>query len=206
MTETAHILHHATPRSLVLLDEIGRGTSTFDGLAIAWSVVEHLVGRSGGVPRTVFATHYHELTELAVTEPGVVNARMAVRETGGSVVFTHRVEPGSADRSYGIHVARLAGVPSEVLRRAEEILRNLERDEFGGDGLPRRARSARGARPRRPEAPLFPPYPSREEAEASPDPAFAEVLAEIRLRDPVQTTPLEALRLLAEWKRRLGEG
>lgn len=204
MTETAHILHHATARSLVLLDEIGRGTSTFDGLAIAWSVVEQLLATPGGTPRTIFATHYHELTELAVTADGVVNCRMSVRETGGNVLFTHRVEEGAADRSYGIHVARLAGVPPAVLDRASEILRNLERDEFGGDGLPRRARSTRGRSPRRPEAPLFPPF-ERQERTPPPDPAGSEILAEIRLREPERTTPLEALQLLSEWRRRLRE-
>ena len=141
MTETANILHHATARSLVLLDEIGRGTSTFDGLSIAWAVVEHLHARAGGAPRTLFATHYHELTELAVQLPGVVNWRMAVHERGDQVVFLHRVEQGAADRSYGIHVARLAGVPAPVVARAGEILLNLERDEFGGDGC----RAGRGA-------------------------------------------------------------
>jgi DNA mismatch repair protein MutS len=205
MTETAHILHHATARSLVLLDEIGRGTSTFDGLAIAWSVVEQLLATPGGAPRTIFATHYHEMTELAVTADGVVNCRMSVRETGGSVVFTHRIEEGAADRSYGIHVARLAGVPAPVLDRASEILRNLESDEFGGDGLPRRARSNRGKGARRPEAPLFPSFARLENPPSPPDPAAAEILAEIRLTEPERTTPLEALQLLSEWKRRLRE-
>ena len=161
MAETANILHHATARSLVLLDEIGRGTATFDGLAIAWAVVEHLCALPGGAPRTLFATHYHELTELAVATPAIVNLRMAVKEWGDRVVFTHRVEAGAADRSYGIHVARLAGMPRGVIERASEILVNLERDEYGGDGLPRRARrrSRAEAAPAGAGRTLFPPGP-----------------------------------------------
>ena len=204
MTETANILHHVTPRSLVLLDEIGRGTATFDGLAIAWAVVEHLQHLAGGAPRTLFATHYHELTELAVSLSGIVNLRMAVREWGERVVFTHRVERGASDRSYGIHVARLAGVPQAVVARAQEILANLETDEYGGDGLPRRARKARvakdGALP--PSRPLFPPAP----AEAPIDKAAAEVLAGIRRQTPERLTPLEALGLIDEWSRLLKKG
>jgi DNA mismatch repair protein MutS len=195
MTETANILHHATARSLVLLDEIGRGTSTFDGLSIAWAVVEHLHGRAGGPPRTLFATHYHELTELAVQLPGVVNWRLEVRERGDQVVFLHRVEQGAADRSYGIHVARLAGVPAPVVARAAEILLNLERDEFGGDGLPRRARKRGEAR--QGQYTLFPAEPQ--------DAGAAEVLAALRAADPTRLTPLEALALLDAWRRRLRE-
>jgi DNA mismatch repair protein MutS len=205
MAETANILHHATPRSLVLLDEIGRGTATFDGLAIAWAVVEHLHQWPGGAPRTLFATHYHELTELAVTLAGVSNLRMAVREWGDRVVFTHRVEVGAADRSYGIHVARLAGVPQPVVERAKEVLQNLERDEYGGDGLPRRARrGGRGPSSARPgERSLF--APGGDVTPAPADPASAEVLAEIRRQDPERLSPLEALRLLDGWSRKLGK-
>ena len=202
MAETANILHHVTPQSLVLLDEIGRGTATFDGLAIAWAVVEHLQQLQGGAPRTLFATHYHELTELSVVLSGVFNLRMAVREWGDRVVFTHRVEKGASDRSYGIHVARLAGVPLGVVTRAEEILANLERDEYGGDGLPRRARKARGnkdaAEP--PARPLFPPLSAPGTPEPV-DPAAAEVLAAIRLQTPERLTPLEALTLVDGWHR-----
>ena len=127
MTETAAILNTATPDSLVLLDEIGRGTATFDGLSIAWAVIEHLhqVTRS----KTLFATHYHELTELAEHLPGVCNLRVAVKESGGEIVFLHRVEPGKADRSYGIEVARLAGLPKPVVERAREVLLEHERSE-----------------------------------------------------------------------------
>jgi DNA mismatch repair protein MutS len=142
MLETASILRHATRRSLVILDEIGRGTSTYDGVAIAQSVVEYLhdfdagtrgrgdaenpSSRLGGGPRTLFATHYHELAELEQALPRVRNYRMEVLEDGEQVVFLHRVVPGSADRSYGIQVARLAGVPRQVTQRAAEVLRELE--------------------------------------------------------------------------------
>jgi DNA mismatch repair protein MutS len=205
MTESANILHHATPRSLVLLDEIGRGTSTFDGMSIAWAVVEFLHDRPGGRPRTLFATHYHELTELAVELPGVVNCRMTVREWGDDVVFLHRVEAGASDRSYGIQVARLAGIPAPVVERAKEILGNIERDEYGRDGLPRRARRGPGrARPAARQPDLFAASVS-EPAPAEPeDPAGAEVLAELREKDTDRLTPLEALQQLAEWKKRLG--
>jgi DNA mismatch repair protein MutS len=205
MAETANILHHVTPQSLVLLDEIGRGTATFDGLAIAWAVVEYLQQLAGGPPRTLFATHYHELTELAVTLPSIVNLKMAVREWGDRVIFTHRVETGPSDRSYGIHVARLAGVPLPVVARAEEILANLERDEYGGDGLPRRARKTAGT----PETtlrgtrPLFPPAALATALQEADDPDAAEVLAEIRRQAPERLTPLDALMLVDGWNRRL---
>ena len=126
MLEFANILHHATPRSLVLLDEIGRGTSTWDGLAIARAVVEYLHNSSRLGCRTLFATHFHELTSLADHLPGVFCARMDVLEEGDRVVFLHRVVPGGADRSYGVHVAELAGVPRGLTRRAREILTDLE--------------------------------------------------------------------------------
>jgi DNA mismatch repair protein MutS len=126
MIETANILHHATPRSLVLLDEIGRGTSTWDGLAIARAVVEYLHNATRLGCRTLFATHFHEMTSLADHLPGVCCARMDVLEEGDQVVFLHRVVPGGADRSYGIHVAELAGIPRALTRRAREILSELE--------------------------------------------------------------------------------
>ncbi len=202
MIETANILHHAGGRSLVLLDEIGRGTATFDGMAIAWAVVEALHGRQGGAPRTVFATHYHELTELAVALPGVVNHRMGAREWGDRVIFLHRVEPGAADKSYGIQVARLAGIPQPVISRAKEILTNLERDEFGRDGLPRRARrQGRVAAAVQPS--LFSVAEPQPAAAEPADPAAAEVLADLRLSDPDRLTPLEALQKVAEWRARL---
>ena len=168
MTETASILHNATRRSLVVLDEIGRGTSTFDGLSIAWAVAEHLHDRTGC--RTLFATHYHELQDLARERPRVRNLTVAVREVGDRVVFLRKLVPGGASRSYGIEVAKLAGLPAEVLVRAREILRNLESlevDDAGHATLARgtrrreraRGRPARALRRARP-APRAAPRPS----------------------------------------------
>ncbi|MEX2144569.1 MAG: DNA mismatch repair protein MutS, partial [Anaerolineales bacterium] len=126
MVETASILHHATPRSLLILDEIGRGTSTYDGLSIAWAVIEYIHNHPKLRARTLFATHYHELTQLAAQLPGVRNYNVAVSEADGRVVFLHKIIPGGADRSYGIHVGQLAGLPQPVLHRAQEILKELE--------------------------------------------------------------------------------
>ncbi len=135
MNETANILHNATERSLVVLDEIGRGTSTFDGIAIAWSVAEHLHDVIGA--RTLFATHYHELTELERLRPAIKNFNVAVREWNDQIVFLRRIVEGAADKSYGIHVGRLAGLPRPVIARAREILENLESGEFTAEGRPR---------------------------------------------------------------------
>jgi len=132
MTETANILNNATPRSLIVLDEIGRGTSTFDGLSLAWSIVEHLHNAVGA--KTLFATHYHELTELAQRMPRLKNFNVAVREWRDSIVFLRKIVEGGTDKSYGIHVARLAGVPQEVIERAKQILVNLEDSELTPEG------------------------------------------------------------------------
>ena len=157
MTETANLLHHATRQSLVILDEIGRGTSTFDGLSLAWAIVEHLHHRSGA--KTLFATHYHELTDLAGRLPRVLNLNVAVREWNEQIIFLHQIVPGSADRSYGIHVARLAGVPAGVLDRAKQVLSNLEATELSPDGAQaKRSRSSRPALvalPQTPQLDLF---------------------------------------------------
>ncbi len=126
MIETANILHHATQRSLLILDEIGRGTSTYDGVSIAWAVVEYIHNHPRLRSRTLFATHYHELTQLSDLLPGVRNYNVAVSEQDGKVVFLHKIVPGGADRSYGIHVAQLAGLPAPVIQRATEILTQLE--------------------------------------------------------------------------------
>jgi DNA mismatch repair protein MutS len=130
MTETAAILHSATPRSLVLLDEIGRGTATFDGLSIAWAVAEFLHDSAEHAAKTLFATHYHELTELAERLPGAQNYQITATEREGEVVFLHRLERGRASKSYGIEVARLAGMPPSALARAREVLQRLERYEL----------------------------------------------------------------------------
>ncbi|HVM60652.1 MAG TPA: DNA mismatch repair protein MutS [Verrucomicrobiae bacterium] len=152
MNETANILNNATPKSLIVLDEIGRGTSTFDGLSIAWAVAEHLHGVVGA--KTLFATHYHELTELAATMPRVKNYNVAVREWHDQVIFLHKILPGGTDKSYGIQVARLAGLPKEVVARAKEVLSNLEEAELSAEGKPKlaeRKRKAEGGKPK-PEA------------------------------------------------------
>ena len=132
MVETATILHNATERSLVILDEVGRGTATYDGLAIARAVLEHLHHRPGGTPKTLFATHYHELTALSGTLPRVANRAVAVREDGQEIVLLHRVVEGGADRSYGVHVAALAGLPRAVVARARELLADLEASPAAG--------------------------------------------------------------------------
>lgn len=188
MTEVAHILRHATSRSLVILDEVGRGTATFDGLSLAWAVVETLhdsPGQGGARPLVLFATHYHELTDLAQRLERVVNASLAVREWQGQVIFLHRVVPGPADRSYGIHVARLAGVPAPVCRRAEQVLRQLERQELK---VLDAARPVQGPR----QMSLFPP----------PEDVVADRLRRINLDG---LTPLEALNVLASLKKEVEE-
>jgi len=190
MTETAHILHHASRRSLVVLDEIGRGTSTFDGLSIAWAVAEHLHDVVGA--RTLFATHYHELTDLAREKPRALNCSIAVREVGGRVVFLRKLIAGGASRSYGIEVARLAGLPSEVLARAREILANLESGELDEGGHPRPVQRPRPHR--RDQLALFP---------GAVDPQREAVLEELAAFAVEAHTPLEALNALAKWKRTL---
>ncbi len=189
MQETAHILRHATERSLVLLDEIGRGTATFDGLSIAWAVAE-AVAKSADSPKTIFATHYHELVDLAADIPSVGNIHVSAREWNDSVVFLRKIEPGGSDRSFGIQVARLAGLPAGVVVRAQEILRNLERTEFDREGRPRLAHSEGAPAPPGRQLALF----------AGEDEA---VLDDLRRADPDQLTPIQALALLAELKKRL---
>ncbi|MBR6625476.1 MAG: DNA mismatch repair protein MutS, partial [Mailhella sp.] len=194
MMETARILRQAGKRSLVILDEIGRGTSTFDGLALAWAVVEELSRRAGGSIRTLFATHYHELTALANTIPGVCNMNIAIREWNGDIVFLRRLIPGPADKSYGIEVARLAGVPSSVVARAREILAQLE--------------TARGkAKVAQLEAAILPGLDIVPAKKAKPAPlpepaAPAEhpILEALRGVDPNAMTPMDALRLISDWK------
>jgi DNA mismatch repair protein MutS len=189
MQETAHILRHATVRSLVLLDEIGRGTATFDGLSIAWAVAEH-IARSEGGPKTVFATHYHELVDLAADIEGVGNLHVSAREWQDTIVFLRKIESGGSDRSFGIQVARLAGLPAGVVVRAQEILHNLESTEFDREGRPRLAHSEQEEAPGVRQLALF---SGQDEA----------VLEELRRADPDSLTPLQALALLAELKKRL---
>ena len=153
MTETARILNTATPRSLVILDEIGRGTSTYDGISLAWSVVEYLHDHVGC--RTLFATHYHELTDLEKSLSGVKNLNVAVREWQDEVVFLHKIVEGAADKSYGIHVARLAGVPREVIERSKEILAQLEEEHLDAEGRAKIARPRPAEKPTQLQLTLF---------------------------------------------------
>ena len=141
MNETANILRHATTKSLVILDEIGRGTSTYDGLSIAWAVAEALHNRENKGIRTLFAPHYHELTELLLTKNRVKNFNIAVKEWNDQIIFLRKLVPGGTSRSYGIQVARIAGLPEEVIERAKEILNNLENGELDETGRPRLAHS-----------------------------------------------------------------
>jgi DNA mismatch repair protein MutS len=138
MIETANILNTATDRSLILLDEVGRGTATFDGLSLAWAIAEYLVNNQSLKPKTLFATHYHELTKMASIHPGVKNYCMTIQEAGGEIIFLRRVTPGVADKSYGIEIARLAGMPRPVLSRAAEILQRLERKDIDLTGRSRK--------------------------------------------------------------------
>jgi DNA mismatch repair protein MutS len=187
MQETANILHSATSRSLVILDEIGRGTSTFDGLSIAWAVAEHLATNTRARPKALFATHYHELTELADTLPGVVNAHVAAREWHDDIVFLRKVVAGRSDRSYGIQVARLAGLPPAVIGRARSILDALEQDALARGGRPTVAKAGPDARQ---QLALF--------ETAAPADAIARRLKDVDLNS---LTPLEALALLADLQR-----
>ena len=187
MSETARILRQAGKRSLVILDEIGRGTSTFDGLSLAWAVAEELVRRQGGI-RTLFATHYHELTALEERLPGLRNYNIAIREWKGEIVFLRRLVPGPADRSYGIEVARLAGVPAPVVARAKEILAVLERTA-PNSGKRRELISRQAGLPG-----LGTTAPPREEMEENP------VLTALRALNVNELSPLDALTLLHQWK------
>ena len=203
MNETANILNNASPKSLILLDEVGRGTSTFDGLSIAWAVVEHLHEHVEVAARTLFATHYHELNALADRLPRVRNARVQVQEHDGKVIFLRKLVPGGADHSYGIEVARMAGLPEAVIRRAKSVLRHLEAhnvadeiaptdEEPSGDGAMPSVKAAAAAA-------VGPPEP----AIAAPrvDPVSIEVMDRIEGLDPERMTPIEALMALAELKR-----
>jgi DNA mismatch repair protein MutS len=189
MQETANILHAATSRSLVILDEIGRGTATFDGLSLAWAVAEHLAGNPRARPKTIFATHYHELTDLADALPNVANFHVVVREWKDDIIFLRKVVPGRSDRSYGIQVARLAGLPAPVVARAREILEALERDELSRGGRPSPTAGSPGDSSG--QLGLF-------HAKASDD---HPVVTRLRSIDIDRLTPLDALTLLADLKK-----
>jgi DNA mismatch repair protein MutS len=179
MIEAANILHHATARSLLILDEIGRGTSTYDGVSIAWAMIEHVHNHPQLRAKTLFATHYHELTQLAELLPGVRNYNVAVSEADGKVVFLHKIVAGGADRSYGIHVAQLAGLPKPVIARANEIMAELEKTS--GRAVKISPHAAQ-------QALLFP--------ETSP------LLDELKMLDVNELSPIEALNKLFEWQKK----
>jgi DNA mismatch repair protein MutS len=187
MQETAAILHLATSRSLVVLDEIGRGTATFDGLSIAWAVAEYLATNPKARPKTLFATHYHELTDLADSHAGVVNFHVTAREYHDQIVFLRKIVPGRSDRSYGIQVARLAGLPSTVIARAREILSGLEQDEL-----------VRGGRPTVTDASPHQQLGLFAAPAGHPDDGLRARLREL---DVNRLTPLDALTLLVSLKK-----
>ncbi len=203
MMETARILRQCTRRSLVILDEIGRGTSTYDGLALAWAVAEDLAQRYDGAVRTLFATHYHELTQLEGQVPGVFTMNIAIKEFNRSVIFLHRLVPGPADRSYGVEVARLAGVPQSVVARARalldrfETLRGRSREDFAACMRPAMLPGLE---------PAAQAKPRRVQARPGVDAAKREhpLVQLLRDLDPESLTPLAALNLLVEWKQLWG--
>jgi DNA mismatch repair protein MutS len=196
MRETARILSGLTARTLVVLDEVGRGTSTFDGLSIAWAVAERLHD-SPHRPKVLFATHFHELTEIGQTSPRAKNFHVAVREWQGDIIFLRRIDPGCASKSYGIQVARLAGIPEEVVARARDILKNLESAEYNEYGLPNIAGPGAAKELAAAQMELFAGRRSSEED---------AVLEELRRLDPERLSPLDALLRLLAWKERMMKG
>jgi DNA mismatch repair protein MutS len=187
MNETANILNNATDRSLVILDEIGRGTSTYDGLAIAWAVTEELAEKNNRGVKTLFATHYHELTDLASTNSKIQNYSIAVREWNDTIIFLHHLVKGATNRSYGIQVASLAGVPDHVVNRAHEILKNIEQGEFNQNGEPTIAPSKKKKTQDH--------HPSQLSLFRPGEDPVRKLLKGVT---PETTTPLEALQLLFE--------
>ena len=183
MIETANILHNATDKSLLILDEIGRGTSTYDGLSIAWAVLEYIHNHPRLKSRTLFATHYHELTQLPDVLPNIKNYNVAVSEVDNRVIFLHKIVPGGADRSYGIHVAQLAGIPGPVITRANEILAQLEGQA--------RQLELRDEAAHLTQMVLF--------EQESP------VLKDIKKLDPNSLSPIEALNKIYQWKKELDQ-
>jgi DNA mismatch repair protein MutS len=212
MNETANILHNATSKSLLIFDEIGRGTSTFDGVSIAWSVCEYLHQKKGFRPKTLFATHYHELTELAEHREGIKNFNVTVKELEDGILFLRKVVPGGADKSYGIHVGRLAGLPIEIITRAQEILLCLEQEKISEMSITEIIRRKRDEHPLD-ELPLFKTLKhERVERDNFVDHVLAKqlqedrrVIEQIKGVDPHQMTPLDALIKIAQWKKELEE-
>lgn len=198
MTETSNILHNATPKSLIILDEVGRGTSTFDGMSLAWAIVEFIHDNHKVNAKTLFATHYHELTELAASLPRVKNFNVAVKEWNDQIIFLRKIYPGGADRSYGIQVARLAGIPLDVIDRAKEILINLEAYEFDVNGKPSRAQ--RRSKRQRKEADNDEHLKQLDLFGMMSNP----VIKELEQLDVNTITPVEAITILARLKARIG--
>jgi DNA mismatch repair protein MutS len=190
MNETANILNNATPKSLVLLDEIGRGTSTYDGMSIAWAVTEYLHNNEATAAKALFATHYHELTELEKLLPRVGNLNVAVKEYGNTVAFLRKIIPGGCDRSYGIHVAKMAGVPDKIIHRANEIMANFSTEERS---LPTNSETFHKIPEQNPnQLSLF----ERKES---------ELRKKLKSMDINNLTPLEALKALDDLKTEYGE-
>lgn len=200
MTEVANILHNATKDSLIILDEIGRGTSTFDGLSIAWSVVEHIVNKKKIGAKTLFATHYHELTELEGKLEGVQNYCIAVKEDGEDIVFLRKIVKGGADRSYGIQVARLAGVPDEVLVRAREIADLLEAKDANSN-LSKLTdlseKDLKGGTEAMTQLSIFDTMETTNQTDA--------ILFELRDINLSNVTPMDAMNLVYKWQNKLKE-
>jgi DNA mismatch repair protein MutS len=196
MLETANILNNATSKSLILLDEVGRGTSTFDGLSLAWAVTEYLHEREDIRPKTLFATHYHELTELSLTMDRIKNYHVSVKEKDENVIFLRKIVSGPSDQSYGIHVAKLAGIPRAVIDRAKEILFNLEKKELDDSGKPKIAYKSAPKQ----EDSQFLLFQEDREMEL-----LKQLKSEILNLDLSALTPLQALNLLDSIKARLKE-
>jgi len=190
MNEVAGILKNATHKSLIILDEVGRGTSTFDGLSIAWAAAEYIHDAEHLKAMTLFATHYHQLTDLAFTKEGVKNYTIAVKEWGDKIIFLRKIVEGGTNRSYGIQVARIAGVPDEVIVRAREILNNLEKGELDEIGMPKIARGKKSTAKNKVQLSLF---MSEEDM----------IIAELKEIDVLNLTPMEALQALNSWKDKL---
>jgi DNA mismatch repair protein MutS len=186
MVEVANIIHNASEKSLLLLDEVGRGTSTFDGISIAWAVAEHILNKIRA--RTLFATHYNELTELGLSHDGVRNYNISVKEWGDEIIFLRKIEKGPADKSYGIQVARLAGLSGDIISRAKEVLANLEKDELNETGAPKFAE--RKTKKAAMQLDLFSSVPE-------------SVVSEIMQIDVKRLKPEDALKKLTELKRKL---
>ncbi len=189
MNETASILHNISDRSLILLDEIGRGTATYDGISIAWAIAEYLHEHGNARPKTLFATHYHELNEMAETLPRIKNYHVAVKEVENTVLFLRKLVPGGSEHSFGIHVARMAGIPAKVVSRAGDILRQLE-SMRGGPDLSRKAVGGKEAM----QLSFF----------QLDDPVLSQIKEEIIQTDINNLTPMEALNKLNEIKKILG--